>query len=294
MANKTQKNKGQVIAPEQGNLFPTIELGQVQEFRLLHASVDGAMERISRILEQFLRSVGCLRVEPLELTFRELSPVEREQWVWCAALAPHGGRARKMFRFGVHRAAVTAMTETALGLKPGAQIEANGTQPPSETERRFLNRMGQTLTQGVRTEYPALHDLDWQQQPTDSPEKKGLCLTLRLVFQDQSWPLTLYWHMAFSELLEKVTDPKPVASPITRPQLEASLRKIPVQLKTTLFSTKLTMVELEQFLRGEVLPVAPLERVTLGCGSFSIGVGQLYDRNGHLAFQLHDVSQQTP
>lgn len=87
-----------------------------------------------------------------------------------------------MFRFGVHRAALTAMTETALGLTPGAQIEANGTQPPSETERRFLNRMGQALTQGVRTEYPALHDLDWQQHSTDSPEKKGLCLTLRLVF----------------------------------------------------------------------------------------------------------------
>ncbi|MDA8479974.1 hypothetical protein NNO04_14840 [Citrobacter sp. Awk 4] len=294
MANKTQKKKGHVIAPEQGNLYPTIELGLVQEFRLLHTYVDGTMERISRLLEQFLRSVGCLRVEPLELAFRELSPAEREQWVWCAALAPHGGRARKMFRFGVHRSAVTAMTETALGLKPGTQIEVNGDQPPSETERRFLNRMGQALTQGVKTEYPALHDLDWQQQPTDAPEKKGLCLTLRLVFQEQSWPLTLHWHMAFSELLEKVTDQKPMASPITRAQLEASLRKIPVQLRTTLFSTKLTMVELEQFLRGEVLPIAPLERVSLGCGSFSIGGGQLYDRNGHLAFQLHDVSQQTP
>lgn len=294
MANKTQRNKGHVIAPEQGNLYPTIALGQVQEFRLLHASVESAMERISRILEQFLRSVGCLRVEPLELAFRELSPVEHGQWVWCAALAPHCGRARKMFRFGVHRAAVSVMTETALGLKPETQIEPNGDRSPSETERRFLNRMGQALTQGIKTEYPALHDLDWQQHSTDAPEKKGLCLTLRLVFQDQSWPLTLYWHMAFSELLEKVTDQKPAAQPISRAQMEASIRKIPVQLKTILVSTTLTMVELEQFLRGEVLPVAPLERVTLGCGSFSIGVGQLYDRNGQLAFQLQDVSQQTP
>lgn len=97
MANKTQKNKGHVIAPEQGNLYPTIELGQVQEFRFLHASVDSAMERISRVLEQFLRSVGCLRVEPLELTFRELSPDEREQWVWCAALAPTAVEPEKCF-----------------------------------------------------------------------------------------------------------------------------------------------------------------------------------------------------
>ncbi|MCP2006024.1 type III flagellar switch regulator (C-ring) FliN [Buttiauxella sp. JUb87] len=293
MVNQKKSYKSRVIAPEQGKLYPTMELGQEQEIRLLQVYVDSAMERISIMLGQFLRSVGCIRVEPLELEFRELSPVEQKQWIWCAALAPLGGRASKMFRFGMHRATSAFLTESALGLKPANPADTNNDQPPSETELRFLNLLGNTLTQGVIAENPYLQELSWQQQPSDSPERKGLCMTMQLVFHEHTWPLTLHWHTEFAELLDKGSDQTPVAPPITRHQLEESLRKIPVQLKTTLFSRKLTILELEQLLQGELLPIVLQERVTLGCGGFSMGVGRIYDRNGHLAFQLHDVSQQT-
>ena len=293
MVNQTKTDKSRVIAPEQGKRYPTMELGQEQEIRLLQTYVDGAMERISIMLGQFLRSIGCLRIEPVELRFRELSAQEQTPWIWCAGLAPLNGRARKMFRFGIPRPAVTAMTEATLGLNSGFGQEMSDHQPPSETELRFLHQLGQPLIQGVIAESPGLQALSWQQQPSDSPEKKGLCLTMQLVFQDQTWPLTLYWHTTFAELLEKSGDQLPVAPPITRLQLEESLRRIPVQLKTTLLSTKLTIVELEQLLQGEILPIVLQERVTLGCGNFSMGAGRLYDRNGHLVFQLHDVSQQT-
>lgn len=293
MVNQKNMLKAQVIPPEQGNRYPTMELGQAQELRLLQAYVESVVERISIMLGQFLRSVGCIRIEPLELEFRELSSAEQEQQVWCAALAPLGGRTSKMFRFGVHCAAANAMTEATLGLKPRIPFSTQSNLLPSETELRFLNRLGQVIIQGTTAENAALQALDWHLQPSDTPEKKGLCLTMQLIFQDHTWPLTLHWHMKFAELLEKLSGQDTHTSPITRSQLEASLAKIPVQLKTTLLSTKLTMAELERLLLGEILPVAPQERVTLGCGNFSMGVGQLYDRNGHLVFQLHDVSQQT-
>lgn len=293
MVSQTKIYKGRVISPEQGNIYPTMELGQAQELRLLQAYVEGSMERIAVVLGQFLRSVGCLRVEANEWEFRELSAEERSQWVWCAASAPLGKRTSKMLRCGVPGVAATVMTEATLGLKPGIGSDKLGDSSPSETERRFLNRLGHAMSQGVIAENVALQSLDWQQQSSDVPARKGLCLTMQLVFQDRSWPLTLYWHMAFAELLETVSDRTQSASPIPRAQLEASLEKIPVQLKTTLLNARLTMADLERLLQGEILPVAPLERMSLGCGNFSMGVGQLYDRNGHLVFQLHEVSQQT-
>lgn len=293
MVSQIKIYKGRVISPEQGRIYPTMELGQAQEIRLLQAYVEGAMERITVVLGQFLRSVGCLRVEANEWEYRELSAQEQAQWVWCAALAPLSKRTSKMFRFGMSCAAAIAMTEATLGLKPGIRSDRLDEPSPSETEWRFLNRLGHAITQGVIAENIALLALDWQQQPSDMPARKGLCLTMQLVFQDRSWPLTLHWHMAFAELLETVSDRTPLVSPITRAQLEASLGKIPVQLKTTLLNARLTMTDLDLLLQGEILPVAPLERMALGCGNFSMGVGQLYDRNGHLVFQLHEVSQQT-
>lgn len=293
MVNQTKIDKNRVIAPEQGKQYPTVALGQEQEIRLLQTYVDGAMERISIMLGQFLRSIGCVRIEPVELGFRELSAVEQSTWIWCTALAPLNGRVRKMFRFGLPKMATAAMTEATLGLKPAFHQEISDERPPSETELRFLHQMGQPVIQGVIAESPPLQALSWQQQPSDAPEKKGLCLTIQLVFQENTWPLTLYWHTTFAELLEKSGDPLPVAPPITRLQLEESLRRIPVQLKTTLLSTKLTIVELEQLLQGEILPIVLQEQVTLGCGNFAMGAGRLYDRNGHLVFQLHDVSQLT-
>lgn len=293
MVSQKKIYKSRVISPEEGRLYPSMELGQAQELRLLQTYVDDVTERVSIVLGQFLRSLGCLRVEPLELEFRALSPAEQGQWVWCAALAPLDNRSRKMFRFGVPRAAAAAMTEATLGLNSGIRFETSCDQPPSETERRFLSRLGDAVTQGIVAENSLLRALDWQQQSSSASERKGLCLKMRLVFQEQSWPLTLYWHMAFADLLERLCDRRQTASSITRSQLESSLEKIPVQLKTTLLSTRLTMAELESFLQGEILPVSPLERVTLGCGSFSMGMGQIYDRNGYLVFQLHDASQQT-
>lgn len=293
MVSQTKIYQGRVISPEQGRAYPTMELGQTQEIRLLKAYVEGAMERIRVVLGQFLRSVGCIRVEANEWEYRELSAEEQAQWVWCVASAPLNKRTRKMFRFGMPSAAVIAMTETTLGVKPGISSDRLDEPSPSETEWRFLNRLGHAITQGVIAENIGLLALDWQQQPSDMPTKKGLCLTMQLVFQDRSWPLTLHWNMAFAELLETVSDRTSPVPPFTRAQLEASLEKIPVQLKTTLLSAKLTMADLDLLLQGEILPVSPLERMTLGCGNLSMGVGKLYGRNGHLVFQLHDMSQQT-
>lgn len=293
MVSQTKIYKGRVLSPAQGKFYPTMELGQAQDLRLLQAYVEGAMERITVVLGQFLRSVGCLRVEANEWEFRELSAQEQVQWVWCAASAPLGKRTRKMFRFGMPCAAAMAMTEATLGLKPGIRSDKLGEPSPSETEWRFLNRLGHAITQGIIAENVILQALDWQQQPSDMPSSKALCLTMQLVFQDRCWPLTLHWHMVFAELLETVCDRAPSALSITRAQLETSLEKIPVQLKTTLLNAKLTMADLDLLLQGGILPVAPLERMSLGCGNFSMGVGQLYDRNGHLVFQLHEVSQQT-
>lgn len=266
-------------------------LGSVQEIRLLQTHVEGCMGRIALVLGQYLQAVGCARVELLGMELRTLSPVELEQWVWSSAVAPLDNRSSTMFQLGVHRTAAAAMTEAALGLKPNIRTDAM-TEQPSETELRFLNRLGSVVTQEVIAENPALQGLEWLQYSSDAPEKKGLCLAMQLIFQEQSWQLTLYWSMAFAQLLDKLSGRSQAPAAFSRAQLEASLTQIPVQLKAVLLNTKLTMAELEQLMQGTILPITLQERVSLGCGGFTMGAGQLYDRQGHSVFQLHDASQQ--
>lgn len=291
MVGQVKVHRGRVIPPEQGSIYPTMALGSVQEIRLLQTHVEGCMGRIALVLGQYLQAVGCARVELLGMELRTLSPVELEQWVWSSAVAPLDNRSSTMFQLGVHRTAAAAMTEAALGLKPNIRTDAM-TEQPSETELRFLNRLGSVVTQEVIAENPALQGLEWLQYSSDAPEKKGLCLTMQLIFQEQSWQLTLYWSMAFAQLLDKLSGRSQAPAAFSRAQLEASLTQIPVQLKAVLLNTKLTMAELEQLMQGTILPITLQERVSLGCGGFTMGAGQLYDRQGHSVFQLHDASQQ--
>ncbi|MHA1066713.1 hypothetical protein ACR9GP_22800 [Enterobacter ludwigii] len=290
MVNPLKKYKGQIISPEQGAHYPAFELGKEQNVRLLRSYIDSTTMPISIMLGQFLRSIGCTHVELFELEFRDLFPTEKEQWVWNTGLAPLNGRDSKMFQFGMPRATATAMTETTLGLKPSTLSHTIHGQQPSETELRFLTQLGQVLVAAITANTPALQELTWQLQQSDAPQEKGYYLRLQLMFPEHSWPLTLYWYNAFAELQEQCCDQAKIEYPVTQPQLEMSLMKIPVQLKATLFSTKLTIAELEKLLQGEPLPVSLPEQSTLGNGNFVMGVGRLYDRNGHLVFHLNDAS----
>ena len=292
MVYQMKKSKSRVIPPKQASKYPTIELGQVQELRLLQSYVEGCIGRVTVALGLFLRQAGVARVELVDLALSELSLAEQESWVWCAGATSLDNRMCKMFQVGMPRSAASIMTTMALGLTPTALPESHASSAPSETELRFLNRMNDVVKQEIVAENTSLQGVHWLHQPTGLPEKKGLCLTLRLVFEEKIHNLIIYWHTAFAELLESVSGHSQDDLPITREQLESTLEKIPVQLKAVLLSTKLRVSELELLLQGEILPVALLERVPLGCGNFTMGFGQLYDRKGHLVFQLHNDASQ--
>lgn len=274
-------------------MCPVIELGQVQERRLLQTYVEGCMGRVTLALGLFLRQAGVNRVELIDLELRDLSQAEQASWVWCAAVTTLDNRACKMFQVGVPRFAAGTMTALTLGLTPIVLPESLAAGAASETEMRFLNRLNEVVKQEVIADSSTLQGLHWLPQSAGTPEKKGLCLTLRLVSEEKSHDLIIYWHGAFAELLETFSSDSQDVSPITREHLESVLEKIPVQLRATLLNTKINISELKQLLQGEILPVTLLDRIVLGCDNFTMGFGHIYDRKGSLVFQLrnNDVPQ---
>ncbi len=288
MVHQVKKFKGRVIPPKQALLYPSVELGQVQERRLLHSYVEGCMSRVTLALGLFLRQAGVNRVELIDLGVRELSQAEQASWVWCAAVTTLDNSACKMFQVGLPRSTAGTMTALTLGLTPIVLPESLATGAANETEMRFLNRLSEVVKQEVIADSGVLQGGHWLQQSAGAPEKKGLCLTLRLVSEEENHVLIIYWHGAFAELLESFSSDSQDVSPITREHLESVLEKIPVQLRAVLLNAKINISELKQLLQGEILPVTLLDRIVLGCDNFTMGFGHIYDRKGSLVFQLHN------